>query len=168
MFILIETDSLHPFAVRLPLKGHFKWARHVGNRIMNSNKFMSVKRSSLLLKFQSLRRISQLGFVLISFQRSLLCFFFNALITENGKIVNFHLILFRRMCFAQWLCLFKLSFYSYCSCQQILRYTLVTLFRVSLYCVSLMYQLHSWHFFSLLAYVKVQKYMYKNVLLQFL
>ena len=62
---------------------------------------MSIKRSSLLLKFQSLCRISQLGFVLISFQRSLLCFFFNALITENGKIVNFHLILFRRMGFAQ-------------------------------------------------------------------
>lgn len=69
MFILIETDSLHPFAVRLPLKvtlnGHGMW-----ETIMNSNKFMS-KEFLLLLKFQSFHVNKPVGFCSYFFSKEL-------------------------------------------------------------------------------------------------
>lgn len=80
----------------LRLKGHFKSAQHLRSHIMNSNKFMPIKRRLLFLNFQSLHRINHLVFVWLSFKRNLLCFLFNALTTENGEILSFHLFLWEK------------------------------------------------------------------------
>lgn len=58
-----ETPTLRP-------KGHFQCAQHLEKHIMNSNKFMALKRRLLFLKFHSLHRINHLGFVWIPFKRA--------------------------------------------------------------------------------------------------
>lgn len=86
----------------LRLKGHFKCVQQLGNHIMNSNKFMPIKKRLLFVKFQSLRRINH-WILLNSFKRLLFCRFFNVLSIKNGKILGFYLIFVRKVYLAQLL-----------------------------------------------------------------